>query len=445
MEKHSKISNLIKGIIIVVLAAVIVTGLSKLLVLKSEDGINQMQALYKQPADSIDAIFLGSSLVYCDICPGVMWDNYGISAFDLGGAEAPSWVSYYMLKEALKTQHPKVICAEVSIAGKFPTLYQTDEWAGDNNYGMRWNSNRIDQLRANTEEDRFRMRLNPFNIMHGRYNDLEKNDFLNVRDTTDYKGFDPREIVIDTETPDMSDVTDIEPCSEKAEEYTRKIIELGRQEGIPVILIVSPRDIEESEMRVCNYMKLIADSEGVDYYNFNLMYDELGLDFSKDMSTGSHLSYSGNYKYSDYLGKMLKEKYGLPDHKGDPYYDSWERDARLARFERNDLDIQNSDSAVDVLNMTAEGYILYVVNNSTAAVFVNNKDVASQVTADGPQDPIRLPYSTKDESFLLKEYDNKGEHMLSFFVDDKEYIEYYGNIIFVYDAVRHEYVRSIYF
>ena len=59
---------------------------------------------YSRSFNSIDVIFSGSSKVYCDIATGVLWEKYGIAAFDLGGAEAPSWGSYYQLKEALKTQ-----------------------------------------------------------------------------------------------------------------------------------------------------------------------------------------------------------------------------------------------------------------------------------------------------------------------------------------------------
>ena len=205
MEK-TKIINFIKMLIIIATAVVIVCVLSKILVLKSEDGINQFDALYKQPENSIDVFFVGSSKVYCDIATGVLWEKYGIASFDLGGAEAPAWVSYYQLKEALRRQRPKVICYEVSVPAMYPDiLNQSTEWATDNTYGMKWNSNRTEQLRANSEtEEDYRTRLNPFNIMHGRYNDLQENDFTNVRNTARYKGFDPREKIVEMETPDIS-------------------------------------------------------------------------------------------------------------------------------------------------------------------------------------------------------------------------------------------------
>ena len=99
--ERSKIINLIKMLIIIATAVAVLVVLSRILVLKSEDGINQFDALYKQPENSIDVLFVGSSKVYCDIATGVLWEKYGIASFDLGGAEAPAWVSYYQLKEGI--------------------------------------------------------------------------------------------------------------------------------------------------------------------------------------------------------------------------------------------------------------------------------------------------------------------------------------------------------
>lgn len=437
MEKHTKLVNFIKALIIIATAVFIVVGVFDILIIKSEDGINQFDALYKHPKDTIDVFFLGSSHVYCDIATGVLWDNYGMAAFDLGGAEAPSWVSYYQLKEALRSQKPKLVCFEVSVADDI--YYQKDEWAVDNNYGMKWNSNRIDQLRVNSEGDSFYERLNPYNTMHGRYKDLQENDFRNVRNTARYKGFDPRETVIPDETPDMSQVTDCDPCPEKAEEYIRKTIELTKQEGIPIVLFISPYAIEEPEQKVYNYIGTIAADEGVDFLDFNRKYDEIGLDFNVDISDGSHLSYTGNYKFTDYLGKTLKEKYDIPDRRGDSRYESWNWDSAYQRNERVDLAIMQSEDVGEVMSMTGNGYIVFAVSNNNAAVFDNNEVVSS---AEGA---FRLTYRSGDDSFLFLDEEHDNEHTCSLFINDTEYRELYGNLLFVYDAINHRFVRSINF
>ena len=442
MEK-TKIINFIKMLIIIATAVVIVCVLSKILVLKSEDGINQFDALYKQPENSIDVFFVGSSKVYCDIATGVLWEKYGIASFDLGGAEAPAWVSYYQLKEALRRQRPKVICYEVSVPAMYPDiLNQSTEWATDNTYGMKWNSNRTEQLRANSEtEEDYRTRLNPFNIMHGRYNDLQENDFTNVRNTARYKGFDPREKIVEMETPDISGVTTASPCSEKAEEYARKIIELAKQEDIPILFFASPCEARESEQEIINYMWQIAQSEGVPYIDFNTRYEEIGMDYSKDMSVGNHLSYTGNYKFSSYFGQILKDEYDIPDRRGDSRYASWDWDATYQNYERQDLLINQTEDAAEIMNLASQGYLIFGINEDKGCVIENGELVAG----DPDQTEIRVTYESGDNAFLLKDWYNKGEHMVSLFVNDTEYIEYYGNILFIYDNINHRYVRSIYF
>ena len=101
---NQKIKNLLKGIIIIVVFTVVFLTVDKVLMLKSEDGYDQMQSYYKQEKNTVDVLFLGSSKIYCQIDTGILWDEFGISSFDLGGAEAPAWNSYYFMREALKTQ-----------------------------------------------------------------------------------------------------------------------------------------------------------------------------------------------------------------------------------------------------------------------------------------------------------------------------------------------------
>ena len=440
MEKSTKpVVNFIKAVIIILVAAFIVVGTSRILVLKSEDGINQFQAFYKQPDNSIDVIFSGSSKVFCDIATGVLWENYGIAAYDLAGAEAPSWVSYYQLKEAFKTQKPKVICYEVSLAAMYDMLYQANNWATDNSYGMKWNSNRIDLLKVDSEEDAFYERLNPFNIMHGRYKDLNENDFTNVRNSANYKGFDPREKIVEMNTPDLCDISVIEPCTEKEDIYIRKIIEFAEQENVPIILFASPYEVPEEDQKILNYVRTIADEEGVEFIDFNREYDKFGMDFSKDMSDGGHLNFSGNYKFTNYFGSILKEKYDIPDHRGDKNYTSWDWDLALQNYERNNLKIKNTEDAVEILTMTQNGYIVFGTNGEKAYIIDNG-----EVVSEG-ESGFRLPYTKGEDAFLFKEWNDKGNRLISLFVNDEEHIEYYRNILFIYDTVNHVFVRSIYY
>lgn len=441
MEKKTKLYNFIKAVLIAALAVLIIWGLSGLLVLKSEDGINQFDALYKQPKNSIDVLFVGSSKVYCDIATGVLWDDHGIAAFDLGGAEAPAWVSYYQLKEALRSQRPKVICYEVSVAAMYDFSYQKDSWASDNAYGMKWNENRIEQLRVNSEGDSFYLRLNPFNVMHGRYNSLSENDFTNVRNTANYKGFDPRESVVPQEEP--VPVEDCSPCPEKDEEYIRKIIALAREENIPLVLFASPESMPAESQMIINYIGTIAEAEGVPFMDFNKSYHAFGMDYATDMADSDHLNYSGNRKFTSYFGSVLKEQYDLPDRRGDKRYVSWEWDAALQRQERNDLAIVNCEDVNEIWNLTFGSYLVFEISGDQAILYEDNSTVDFQMITESGDEPFKIAYKSGPDSFLFTEGMGKEGRIAKIFVNDTEYQTELRDQIFVYDTMRREFVKSL--
>ena len=442
---NRRLNTVIKIIIITLVAASVIVMLLNLLILKSSDGYNQMRALYKQPQDSIDVLFVGSSLVYSDISTGVLWDEYGIASYDLGAAEAPSWVSYYQLKEALKTQHPKVICYEASLPGMQAIQYQKDTWSSATNYGFKWSRDRIEELRVNSAEDDFYKRLNPFNIMHGRYNDLSEKDFDDRTDLEAFKGFVPKERVEEIEPTVLTGTDEMDPCSDKSEEYVRKIIQLAKDQGVPLIMFASPRKIGEPAERAYNYMDSIARSEGLEFIDFNKRYSDMDLDFSCDMAEALHLNYSGNYKFSKYLGQVLKERYDIPDRRGDDRYVSWDRDALLQRRDRNNKNIQNSSSAEEVMQLAQDRYILFLIHDGMAGILDNNQAVALQEVDENGEKLFRLTYRYGDDSFIFTETNNQGERMIHLFINDLDHEEFYGNILMVYDAVTNEYIGWEYF
>ena len=76
---------------------------------KSYDGSLMMQNFYGQPENSIDLLCIGSSHAFIDINTGVLWDEYGIPSYVLGGSLQPFWNTYYNLQEAVKTQTPRLV------------------------------------------------------------------------------------------------------------------------------------------------------------------------------------------------------------------------------------------------------------------------------------------------------------------------------------------------
>ncbi|MBQ7582211.1 MAG: hypothetical protein IJU25_05275 [Lachnospiraceae bacterium] len=456
--------NFIRGII--ALGAFILTFAicCRILTLKSEDGIKQMQSFYLQKENTVDVILLGSSHIYCDVNTGILWDEYGISAFDLGGAEQPYWNSYYFLKEALKTQKPKVIVMDVTIPGIRSVDYQPEFWTVTNLYGMKWNSNRIQATKASAMEEKVDSLLNPMNIMHTRYDELTKDDFADENRSVNYKGFDFRETTDPYETKDMTSVTETLPMREKEEKYYRMIMDYAKEQSVPLLLISVPFPVYnyEDAQKIYNYEFQIAKEENVPYIDFNKdgYYEKIGLDFETDLADEFHLNVPGHEKFTKYLGEYLQKTYDLQDHRGDAKYVSWEKDAAVHRQENiSYYYLPNADTPGKyLLQLLNDNYIVFLSLGEDAdfsAFFEENKNVLGRLGIGSEQgvagnvliacgdsllyssaEPEQRAFIDRGDVKLLmnRTTDADGDHKTKLHVNETEYtLNTDGVKILVYD------------
>ena len=64
---------------------------------------------YEMEEDTIDVLFMGSSLAATSYIPQELYDRYGITSYNLASEKQSPVISYYWLKEALRYQSPKVL------------------------------------------------------------------------------------------------------------------------------------------------------------------------------------------------------------------------------------------------------------------------------------------------------------------------------------------------
>ena len=76
-----------------------------------------------------------------------------------------------------------------------------------------------------------------------------------------------------------------------------------------------------------------ASAHGLRYYNFLEFQEETGIDYSMDTyDKGLHLNLSGAEKLSMYFGKVLSEKLGVADRRGEAHLQEvWEE--KLSAYE----------------------------------------------------------------------------------------------------------------
>lgn len=300
---------------------------NKVLSYKAPYGITQFEALSEQETDSVDVLFVGTSHVYSDINPAIIWEKSGIATFNLATGGAGLWNSYYAIQEALKTQSPKLIVLEL-FGVTFPNLeYRADREIMDANWGITNLITRWESLQVSAPKEKRIDFLLKFPYYHNRYKDIKKDDFEPYTHNYTYgsnqfflypqssKKIYKGAVTLSKITPyeqlqDLSSITEVESIDKKSELYLEKIIKLARNEDIPLLFIVSPyMGCSADDQKKYNYIKELAIKNKIDYINFNLLVTELNLNPLTDFAEVSHLSYHGMKKYSEFLADYLLYHY----------------------------------------------------------------------------------------------------------------------------------------
>ncbi len=299
-----------------------------------EDGIEGMQTFYEAEENSIDVMFFGSSHMFVNVNTAVLWDEYGIAAYNLGGSEQRMWNTYYYMKEALKTQTPKVLVVDC-YGVTFSEEFQQQSGIIKNTFGMKLSADKIEAIKVSAPDNHL-LYLLGYPGFHGRYTALSEADFLpykGIEGYEDWKGHhfmgEVNEKIADIQPANPAAVTNVEPITAKNEQYLRAIIDLAKKHDIPLVLMATPYCVTNKEQSQFNRVAEIANETGVPFINFNLCYGEIGLDFATDFADGHHLNYLGTPKFTRVLADYLTANYEIPVRSGEPGYEDYDRMAYI--------------------------------------------------------------------------------------------------------------------
>ena len=83
-------------------------------IVQEYDASAKVKGFYEDKEDTLDFVFVGSSQLFADIAPAVLFSEYGITSYDFCANEQPLWISYYYIKEALKLPGNKILMKAAS-------------------------------------------------------------------------------------------------------------------------------------------------------------------------------------------------------------------------------------------------------------------------------------------------------------------------------------------
>ena len=396
---YKKIIKIVSFLIVITFVFIQITSVLKF---KDIDGPYIVDVFYEQE-DNIDVLVMGTSHVYMNVNPNVLWEDHGITSYVLAGAVQPIWNTYHNLVEALKTQKPQVVVMDVYLATS-DGEYTDHTTLVKNNYGLNFSKNKVEGLKAGVPPElSFVDYLLEYPTYHTRYNAkvLQESDFAGTPSSGHmqdlyFKGY-IADFRVDERVNYNWDVVERQPLPEKAHEYLMKIIELCDSENIELVLIKSPfaDELEDLEYMKYNTVADIAKEHNIPFINYNID-NPANIDFSTDYFDHVHMNVSGANRLTKHLGNYLNENYEIADRRGEAGTESY--DVAADMFEAmllNDVLQKETDLSkmLTLIQDNPENYELIVSANGDYMNSVNYNVFAETLTQQG-RDPNKIGLDT---------------------------------------------------
>lgn len=258
----------------------------------------------------LDYLVWGDSEGWTAVAPMQLWRDHGFSGYNCSAVGQRLQEDYYDLEDILTTRHPKVILMETNMLyGSHGVVGETEKFAQS-----------------------LTGRILPTYHYHDRWKQLLAGDST-ATERDIYRGNHYVTIVQPYTRGDYTQPTDAVDNIPTAQQiYLDQIVALCKKQGIELILFSAPSPDCWTYARH-NGLTQYAESRDITYIDFNLMLEELNIDWNTDaLDGGDHLNASGTAKLTAWMGDYLASRDLLPDHRGEAGYETWDED--LVQYEQ---------------------------------------------------------------------------------------------------------------
>lgn len=340
------------------------------------DYYSSVDSYYELEEDLVDVLFFGSSHCYCSVDPSLFWDKHGIASFNLAISGQDFAGTYYTLKEALKTQSPKLIC--IDLFGATFTGYLVEGNLYRNTLPFEISRNSYEMVDSLVEDE---SRKNEFwfrwPIFHTRYKEIKAEDFRT--DLPVYLGYSAGFTTRQVEDMTTYAGDEVNPMPEEREEWLRKIVELAKENDIEVCFFIAPYVADENALKTYKYVKNWANEQGIPLLDMIELGAQLGMNSYTDFSDSGHTNYYGAQKVSRYLCNYVAEHYDLADHRGEDAYALWDENSKVRSHEVKNEKLRNVTSISRYLNMVSTLEDSVVVVSTAGNYLAEGEDISDRL------------------------------------------------------------------
>lgn len=277
---------------------------------------------YQMKENTVDVLILGSSRAVSSFSPQILYDEYGIRSYNLACEEQNLLISYYWLREALRFQKPKVVILEPHMLFEYieeEPLNTSERCTRKAVDYMKWSPLKlaaVQDICKHDPEQSVASYLLPALRFHERWNDLKEQDFTNNESVrfSGLKGFSP---LPERNTDSYNYIEVGAECEEQESivpvmrEYLDRIVMLCEQESISLFLYMAPS--RDCSLEKYAAVQAYAEERGIPFVDLNEKsnYEAMNYDYNHDNLIYNHVNIWGAQKVTDYIGKMISEKYNL--------------------------------------------------------------------------------------------------------------------------------------
>lgn len=326
-DMRNRVKGVIKSILFLVILAFVLNYINQILLPKriyrnsiwpTTSSYNQFYLMEK---NTIDVIFLGSSVCVNAFSPQEIYNNCGIRSYNLGSEQQSIFLSYFWLKEALRFQSPQVVVLDTRFLFNLHpenAINTTEPQTRKCLDPMKWSEVKVEAVNDLCSIDKSQTKLSYYltNIrFHSRWSSLAEEDIVlsetqhaelkgyaaiasygpqsfaafKLGDPNKYEGFNPDTLML---------------------EYLDRTVELCEENNIKLMLVSLPGN--EINDAIHNSLTRYASDHNVDYINLCEAhhYGAIGAELPRESVIG-HENLWGSIKMSQYMGRLLSEAYDV--------------------------------------------------------------------------------------------------------------------------------------
>lgn len=254
----------------------------------------------EEKKNTLDVVAIGNSDLYSSLIPTELYGKYGFTTYNCGSNKQRPSAGFYFLKDIMKDHDVKLLIIEMDF------IYE----------------NRVSFDQQQLGNARFL--LSPF-IYHAKWKKLKASDFYKFPSPSNdvFKGYRLNKKVYKVKNRDYM-IDKKERIPEKNLKEFDEMMKYCKKNNIQILCYEAP-SLSSWNRTKSQQVTELCEKYGIKYIDFNLKMEEIRFDLKTDFrDNGNHCNFSGAYKITTYLGKIINEEYQLPNHFGDKMYKHWD-------------------------------------------------------------------------------------------------------------------------